>query len=181
MYKTILIIIAITMAVIVAMAIVDKTSGDITSPSSSAKSLSEDDVLQITITGEVAHTGVYYMPIKSTLGDLCLSAGGVNANADPKAYNVSYLLKAKQAFYIAPLYDNGDTCQVTPISKVNVNGADKATLMGAVKVFSSTVAENIISYRTANGPFARLEDLENVTGVGPATFEKCKNFVTLRD
>jgi len=181
MYKTILIIIAITMIVIIAMAVVDKVSNDITDPTSSVRSLSQDDSLQITITGEVAHTGVYYMPLRSTLGDLCLSAGGVSSNADGKAYNTGYLLKSKQTFYIAPLYDNGDTCQVSPINKVNVNTADKATLMSIVKVFSSSIADKIIAYRTANGQFTRLEDLESVGDIGPATFEKCKNLVTLHE
>jgi competence protein ComEA len=181
MYKTILIIIAITLVVIIAMAVVDKVSGDIADPASSVRSLSEDDTLQVTITGEVAHTGVYYLPLKSTLADLCQSAGEVSSNADPKAYNTSYLLKDKQTFYIAPIYDNGDTCQVSPINKVNINTADKATLMAMVKVFSSSLADKIIAYRTANGQFMRIEDLESVGDIGPATFEKCKNLVILHD
>ena len=31
------------------------------------------------------------------------------------------------------------------------------------------------------GNFKRIEELKNVNGIGNATFEKCKNFVTLTD
>jgi competence protein ComEA len=108
------------------------------------------------------------------------AAGGATANADPKAYDTSFLLEDKQTFFIAAIYDNGNTCAVTPISKVCVNTADKAALQG-ISAFSSTVAGNIVTYREANGAFKRLEDLKNVSGIGNATFEKCKNLVTLTE
>lgn len=36
------------------------------------------------------------------------------------------------------------------------------------------LAKNIIYYRSANGPFRRFSDLDNVPGIGPATIEKIR-------
>lgn len=61
---------------------------------------------------------------------------------------------------------------------ININTADIATLetlpgIGAVK------AQAIIDYRTEYGPFAALEDIENVSGIGPATFANIEAFITV--
>jgi competence protein ComEA len=180
MFKTIIAIVVTTVVVLIIMAVVDKTTSSIVSSTPKSSSVSVSDTLQVTITGEVNHTGTYLVALKSTLADLLEAAGGTTSNADPKAFDTNFLLEDKQSFFIAPIYDNGNTCAVTPISKVCVNSADKAALQG-VSAFSSTVAGNIVSYREANGAFKRLEELKNVSGIGNATFEKCKNFVTLTE
>ena len=40
------------------------------------------------------------------------------------------------------------------------------------------IAQRIIDYRTAQ-PFRRIEDIMNVKGIGPATFEKLKDLITV--
>jgi competence protein ComEA len=37
----------------------------------------------------------------------------------------------------------------------------------------------IIDYREANGPFVVIEQIQNVLGIGPATFEKIKDLITI--
>jgi len=180
MFKTIIAIVVTTVVVLIIMAVVDKTTSSIVSSTPKSSSVSVSDTLQVTITGEVNHTGTYLLALKTSLGDLLDAAGGATSNADSKAYDTSFILEDKQTFYIAPIYDNGNTCAVTPISKVSINTADKTALLG-VQAFSTTVAGAIVTYREANGSFRRLEDLKNVSGIGNATFEKCKNYVTLTD
>ncbi len=181
MFKTILAVVAVTIVVLIVMAVVDRVSGDISPGESNSSTAAKNDSLQVTISGEISHSGTYFLPLASTLGDLILSAGGGNSNADSRCYNTTLSLIAKASYYIAPLYDNGDTCAVTPISKVNVNTADAETLKKGVESFSTTVCSAIVSYRASNGDFAQLEDLKNVAGIGPSTFEKCKNLVTLHE
>ncbi|MFD2705208.1 S-layer homology domain-containing protein [Salibacterium lacus] len=41
------------------------------------------------------------------------------------------------------------------------------------------IAENIINYRDANGPFETMEELDNVSYIGPATIEEMRPDVTL--
>jgi competence protein ComEA len=181
MTKIIVGVLIVTIIGLIAFAFVDKVTGAIIStPDNSLTVESSYDTLTITITGEVKKTGTYIVPLSSKLSAVIEAAGGATTNADPKAYDGDYPVLSKQSFYIAPIYDNSSTCTVTPISKVNINSADKSTLQG-VTAISSTIAGAIIDYRTSNGSFGRIEDLKNVTGIGNATFEKVKNFVQIMD
>jgi competence protein ComEA len=181
MFKTIIAVLCVTVVLLITMAVVDRVSGEIVNPGSESSFSSVSDSLQVTITGEVTHTGTYFLPLKSTLADLLTSAGGATSNADPKAYDTSLSLVNKGYFYIAPLYDNANACSLTPISKVNINTADEAALKKGVEAFTSVVSSAIVAYRGSNGNFKQLEDLKSVTGIGPSTFEKCKNYVTIHD
>ncbi len=42
-----------------------------------------------------------------------------------------------------------------------------------------TKAQSIINYRTDNGPFKSLEELQNVPGIGSSTYEKLKEYICL--
>ena len=55
---------------------------------------------------------------------------------------------------------------------VDINTADAATLAGAIKGVGEKKAATIVAYRETHGPFARVEDLSNVKGIGPGTIEK---------
>jgi competence protein ComEA len=43
-----------------------------------------------------------------------------------------------------------------------------------------TMAQRIVEYREANGPFAAIEDIQNVPGIGTATFEELKGLITVQ-
>jgi len=55
---------------------------------------------------------------------------------------------------------------------VDINTADAATLAGAINGVGEKKAATIIAYRDVHGPFARIEDLSNVKGIGLGTIEK---------
>ncbi len=180
MFKTIILVVVATIVILVVMSLVDGFSTNITENSGNISSLTPEEGMQVTITGEVNHSGTYLVPLATTLGGLLTSAGGATANADPKAYDTTLAVLAKESYYIAPIYDNSNTCAATPIVKVCINSSTKESL-DELTAFTSTVALAIVDYRTTNGPFRWLEELKNVAGIGNATFEKCKNYVTLRD
>ena len=45
---------------------------------------------------------------------------------------------------------------------------------------SEVLAERIVAYREENGMFESLEDLMNVVGIGTKTYEKIRDFLTLK-
>ena len=63
---------------------------------------------------------------------------------------------------------------------ININTADEATLETLPGIGPSKAAA-IITYRTDNGPFATIEDIENVSGIGPSTFAEIEPYITVGD
>lgn len=61
---------------------------------------------------------------------------------------------------------------------VNINTAD-AALLDTLPGIGPAKAAAIIDYRTQNGPFVAIEDIQNVSGIGPATFANMKGQITV--
>ncbi len=64
---------------------------------------------------------------------------------------------------------------------VNINTADKESLMLAIKGVGEKRAEAIIAYREENGPFKSVEELSEVKGIGSATIESNYENLTVID
>lgn len=62
--------------------------------------------------------------------------------------------------------------------KVNINTADRDELM-TLPGIGEVIAEGIIVYREENGPFEKIEDIVNVSGIGDATFLKLRDYITV--
>lgn len=61
---------------------------------------------------------------------------------------------------------------------ININTASAEELMDLNGV-GKAIAEKIIAYRTANGPFQKPDDIMQVSGIGQAIFEKNKEKITV--
>jgi len=62
---------------------------------------------------------------------------------------------------------------------VNLNKANAAAIQQNLVGIGPIKAEAIISYRKKNGKFKSLDDLQNVTGIGPALVKKNKRYLSL--
>jgi competence protein ComEA len=63
------------------------------------------------------------------------------------------------------------------LSKVDINRASVEELTKLPKV-GPAMARRIIEHRTTNGPFRKVEDLTQVKGIGPKTFDELKDLIT---
>ena len=54
---------------------------------------------------------------------------------------------------------------------ININTADKATLMDGIKGVGEKRAEAIIEYRNQHGPFKSVDELAKITGISQAIVE----------
>lgn len=62
--------------------------------------------------------------------------------------------------------------------KININTASIYELDRLPNIGPSK-AEAIVAYRTEHGAFERMEDLMEVSGIGEATFEELKEYITI--
>lgn len=65
-----------------------------------------------------------------------------------------------------------------PAARINLNSAT-ASQLDTLPGVGPTTARAIISYRTKHGPFTKVEDLLNVTGIGPSKLAAMRDRVTV--
>jgi competence protein ComEA len=63
------------------------------------------------------------------------------------------------------------------MAAVNINTATKEELT-SLKGIGEKRAQDIIDYRTKNGPFKSIDDLEKVPGIGPGTMKQIRSELT---
>jgi competence protein ComEA len=64
---------------------------------------------------------------------------------------------------------------------VNINTADAQKIADSVSGFGLKKAQAIVDYRTKNGDFKTLDDLNKVSGIGDKTIEKIKADILFSD
>ncbi len=64
------------------------------------------------------------------------------------------------------------------LAAVNINTATKEELT-SIKGIGEKRAQDIIDYRTKNGPFKSVDDLEKVQGIGPGLMKQIRSQVTV--
>ena len=64
------------------------------------------------------------------------------------------------------------------VSLLNINTAT-AEQLDTLPGIGPVLAERIVAYREENGPFASVEELKQVNGIGDATLEEFRNEITL--
>jgi competence protein ComEA len=154
-------------------------------PSATAVVPSVPVSINVYVTGAVLHPAVYALPEDSIVQDAVMAAGGAASNADLIAVNLAARLQDGEQVTVPVKLADGSTTTVTPTSpasgvpaRVSINRgtlADLDTLPG----IGPAKAQAILDYRAQHGPFKRLVDLQNVTGIGTKTYEDLKSLITL--
>ena len=65
------------------------------------------------------------------------------------------------------------------VATVNITAADAQTLAAGLTGVGQSRAVEIVRYREAYGPFASVEELTEVKGIGKSTLEKNRTLITL--
>jgi competence protein ComEA len=122
----------------------------------------QQTVTQAYIGGAVASPGWYPLDGDDRLSGVITMAGGTNSDADASRVQI----------YIPA---NGES---EGPQKISINRAD-AWLLDALPGIGPSLAQDIIDYRQANGPFVMIEELLLVPDIGEATFNGLKDLVTV--
>lgn len=65
------------------------------------------------------------------------------------------------------------------VEKVDINTADAATLDRGLDSVGEKKAAAIVKYRTEHGPFKKIEDLDQVTGIGAGIIAKNRDRIII--
>ena len=146
-------------------------------------------LLRVYVTGAVAHPDVYRLPPGSIVKDAIQAAGGASGEADLDRVNLAQELRDQQQVVVPrageisiPPPAGSDppsrSGEVPPATKVNINTA-AADELDTLPGIGAEMARRIMDYRAANGPFKSIEDIQRVTGIGDATYQKLKDRITV--
>lgn len=137
--------------------------------------------IQVHVTGAVIQPGIYELPYGSRVGAAVEAAGGFTDQADRESINLAAILEDGSQVRVAaigeptPTRSSGDA---NPGDLVNINTASAAELESLPEI-GPVIAQNIIDYREANGPFASIEAIQDVPEIGPGKFEAIRNLITV--
>jgi competence protein ComEA len=142
--------------------------------------------IQVHVTGEVKHPGVYSFTAGQRVQDAIQEAGGFTEGANVSAINLAAPLDDGMQIQVPALLldpegqgDGGDQRFASPVDfLVNINTATQAELEMLPEIGPS-IAEDIITYRQQEGLFTSIEDIQKVLGIGPATYEAIKDLITV--
>lgn len=91
----------------------------------------------------------------------------------PLFAGLSFSLSAAPAADAAPKEPVPMVSQVqAPSGMLNLNTADAPTLQKELNGIGKAKAEAIVAYRDANGPFASVDELLEIKGIGNALLER---------
>lgn len=148
-----------------------------------------EKVLLVDVKGEVISPGVYDIREGERMIDVIQRAGGMTADADETRVNLAAILEDEMVIYIpkigeeeeiaATLTANDGRGQPRDTGKVEINRANSAELETLPGIGPAKAAA-IISYREQHGPFKTIEDLLNISGIGPKSLEKLKDHVMIK-
>lgn len=148
---------------------------------SAATPVASAGTVLVHVAGAVARPGLYEISGDARVADAIDAAGGPRRKADLDAVNLAQPLTDSMKIEV-PLRGTPAVAEASPGSDaagmVSLNAADQATLetipgIGPVK------ATAILEYRENVGSFASVDELLEVTGIGPATLEAIRPYVTL--
>lgn len=140
----------------------------------------------VDVAGWVREPGVYEFASGDRVIDAVNRAGGARKGADLTSLNLAapltdgtQIVIPKPGATVPGGSGSSDTGMASGgTALININTASETELEGLPGVGPVTAAA-IIDYRTQNGPFVMVDDLIDVSGIGPSTLEQIRPFATV--
>ena len=147
--------------------------------------------VQVHISGAVANPGVYRLSVDQRLADAVADAGGASADAELDAVNLAQWLQDGQQYHIPKAGETGTVQSEAAdspalVAAVDAGCGDLMDLNAASEAELDTLprigpvrAGDIVAYRELNGPFTSVDQVTEISGIGPATLEGIRPFVAV--
>lgn len=145
--------------------------------------------LRVYVSGAVQNPGVYRLGPDHRVADALSAAGGATTDANLDAVNLAERVKDEEHYHIPRVGETpppgaslaaelDSTTEASCGGLMDLNVASAAQLdtlpgIGAVR------ANDIVAYRKEHGHFASVEQITEISGIGPATLEKIRDLVAV--
>jgi competence protein ComEA len=154
--------------------------------------------MKVYVSGAVRRPGVYVLGEGDRIEDAIGAAGGFADDADRDAVNLALRLKDEDHWHIpakgdTPSTASASTSSGSATSTVSASIASRTAGSGKININSATakqleeldgigpvLAQRIVDYRDANGPFSSMDGLLDVQGIGEKTLATIRDKVDVR-
>ena len=152
----------------------------------------ETEIL-VSVTGLVANPGVVRLNPDARVADAIAAAGGTQPGADLTGMNLAAKLADGDSVVVTDTGAGDSTggtgsvgaggstggADATPAGGlVNLNTADEAAL-DTLPGVGPVMAQNILAWRETNGKFSSIEQLQEISGIGPSRYAQLAPLVTV--
>lgn len=155
----------------------------IAAPEDTVSEMSAD--IKAQVSGEVMFPGVYALNPGDRVIDAIAAAGGIGPNADLSGINLSKRVQDEGRYHVPAFGESTPALSVAVASSESESGGlidlntAPARELETLPGIGPVMAGRIIAHRDANGPFANIDDVMNVSGIGPKTLDAIRQMVTV--
>ncbi len=131
------------------------------------------------VVGQVALPGVVRLPVGARVTDAIAAAGGATPEADLSVVNLArVLVDGEQVVVPRPGETTGvaGRASAAPDAPLDLNAATMADL-DALPGIGPVLAQRILDWRAAHGRFSDVEELSEVSGIGPSALARLRDLV----
>ena len=142
--------------------------------------------IMVYVSGEVVRPGVYRLDSEHRIADALNAAGGPTADADLDRVNLALRLNDEDQVHV-PAIGSSNSAPVgstnpshsTASGKLDLNTATVSELE-TLPGIGSVRAAAIVDHRTTHGPFQRVDDLVEVSGIGDGILGSIRHLIEAR-
>lgn len=139
-------------------------------------------LLVVDIAGDVRRPGLVRLPAGSRVADAIAAAGGLSPGATTDGLNLARLVKDGEQILVgavaAPPTATARPGATASPGLLDLNAAGVGDL-DALPGVGPVLAERIVAWRDAHGPFASVDQLREVSGIGERKFASLRDLVTV--
>ena len=147
--------------------------------------------LKVYVSGAVRNPGVYTLQQDDRLQDAVDAAGGFTSEAATESVNLAMRVRDEAHYHIlrpgeTPASSSASTPKDTASPQESCGGliglnVASVELLETLPGIGPVRAAAIVSSREKQGPFESVEEVNRVSGIGPATYEKIRDLVSVCD
>ena len=141
----------------------------------------------VDVVGKVRHGGVYALPAGSRVADALTAAGGASPGLDLTALNLARKITDGEQIAVgvsgaptpaAPRGSMPASAGGGPSGLIDLNSAT-AEQLDSLPGVGPVLAQHILDWRAAHGRFDSVDQLREVSGIGPSKFATLRPLVTV--